>query len=324
MKLSVIVPVYNAAKYIGCCLGDLLMQTIWENNEDNMEIIVVNDASTDESDEIIEKISAQNPKKIKHIVLNENHGPGGARNYGMQEATGDYIGFMDSDDRIDCHMYEKLLDMAEKSGNPDFVDCGIWNEAEKSTGCYSAVVPTGVLDDEKRSRLLLSVGYIWSRIYRRDFLVKGKILFRENAVMEDQDFLSEVIAKTIRMAVIPEVLYIYLDIQGSASKKNAEVEFFHSTIETIQATYNKLSKLGNYHGIQKAVEYNFWQLYLMNLQTIETYLQNEIIDENVAFGMIEILNKLMDRVVSGTVENNEFVLARMDEKSIDEIKKFII
>ena len=308
MKLSVIVPVYNAAKYIGCCLEDLLMQTIWENSEDNMEIIVVNDASTDESDEIIEKISAQNPEKIKYIVLNENHGPGGARNYGMQEATGDYIGFMDSDDRIDCHMYEKLLDMAEKSGNPDFVDCGIWNEAENSTGCYSAVVPTGVLDDEKRSRLLLSVGYIWSRIYRRDFLVKGKILFRENAVMEDQDFLSEVIARSSTIAIVPEILYRYCNIPGSASKKDAEVSFFHSTIETIDATYERLSALPNYEALKAAVEYNIWQLYWMNVQTIDLYYENEIIDKHTKDRMITRLEEIMKRVVTLLPEENKYLL----------------
>lgn len=308
MKLSVIVPVYNAAGYIEICLKDLLMQTIWEKNEDSMEIIVVNDASTDDGDEIIKRIIQENTKKIKYIALEENNGPGGARNYGIQEARGEYIGFMDSDDRIDCHMYEKMIDMAEKSGDPDFVDCGIWNEAENFKGCYSAGVPAGTLDDKKRSQLLLAVGYIWSRIYRRDFLVKNKIQFRKNAVMEDQDFLSEVIARSSTMAIVSDILYQYNNTPESASKRDAEISFFHSTLETISATYNKLSVLPNYENLRDAVEYNFWQLYWMNIQTINVYYENRIIDEENRRNMIHLLNKMMGKVIRDDLPEKMYIV----------------
>ena len=308
MKLSVIVPVYNSADYIESCLEDLLTQTIWKKSKDNMEIIVVNDASTDKGGEIIERFIAENPKKIKSIILKKNHGPGGARNYGLQEACGDYIGFMDSDDRINRHMYEKLIEMAENSDNPDFVDCGIRNEADGYTGCYSAIIPTGVLNDGKRSQLLLAVGYIWSRIYKRDFLIQKKIRFRENAVMEDQDFLSEVIARSSSMAVVPKILYCYSNTKDSASKKDAEISFFHSTIETINATYRRLSVLPNYENLRAAVEYNFWQLYLMNIQTIEAYYENGIIDERNRNNMLSLINRLMDKVMKTDPLNNEYIV----------------
>ena len=308
MKLSVIVPVYNAANYIESCLEDLLSQTIWEKNEDSMEIIVINDASTDKSNDVIEQIVSENTAKIKYIVLKKNHGPGGARNYGIREACGKYIGFMDSDDRVDCCMYEKLVNMAEQSGDPDFVDCGIWNEADHSTVCYSEIVPTGMLDDEKRSQLLLTVGYIWSRIYKKNFLVKDKIQFRENVVMEDQDFLSEVIAKAKSLATVPEILYRYNNTSDSASKRNAEISFFHSTIETINATYNKLSVLPNYENLRAAVEYNFWQLYRMNIQTINIYYENKIINEENKNNMIQLINRLMGKVINIDPLDNKYVV----------------
>lgn len=325
MKLSVIMPIYNAADYLKDSIHDLLNQSCWQNKDNVMEIILVNDASSDNSLEIIEKIRKNSVHEIRLINLDENYGPGGARNAGIDAADGDYIGFMDADDRIDVNMYEKLLSVAIAENYVDYVDSGVWSESDGTCRCYSfPALDNSELNDELRSRLLLDVGYIWSRIYRREFLLSEKIRFREHVVMEDHDFLCEVIAKAKRIAVIPEVLYRYLDIPGSASKKNAEVEFFHSTIETIQASYNKLSKIDNYQGIHSALEYNFWQLYLMNVQTIDAYVQNEIIDENVAIDMLKILKNLMNRVVSGKVENNSYALERMDRLSIEEINKHIV
>ena len=181
----------------------------------------------------------------------------------------------------------------------------------------------GILDDQKKSQLLLAAGYIWSRIYRREFLIHNGIRFREHAVMEDQDFLSEVIARAQSMAVVPEILYRYSDIPGSASKKDAEVEFFHSTIETIQATYAKLSVLDNYKGIQMAVEYNFWQLYLMNVQTIEAYYEAGIIDSNMRAEMQTIIRKMMAKTIEIRAENNQFVVKKIQLEDIDLIKRIM-
>ena len=321
MELSVIIPIYNVVPFLKNAVGDLVNQTFLQNRNDTMEIILVNDASTDSSLKLAEDLRKQNKSLIRIIDLPENHGPGGARNYGVAAAKGDYIGFMDADDRIDSGMYEKLMKAVLESGWKDYADCGVFNEADQTARCYSAVTEPGILDDQKKSQLLLAAGYIWSRIYRREFLIHNGIRFREHAVMEDQDFLSEVIARAQSMAVVPEILYRYSDIPGSASKKDAEVEFFHSTIETIQATYAKLSVLDNYKGIQMAVEYNFWQLYLMNVQTIEAFLQSKIIDNDVAGQMLGILQNVMDRSTEIDIEDNQYVMANLTQESLSQMIK---
>ena len=109
-KISVIVPVYNVQKYIDNCLKSLVTQTIKD-----IEIIIVNDGSKDNSEKIIEK-----------YVEKENGGLSSARNYGLEYATGEYIAFLDSDDYVDCKMYEEMYNLAKKE-NADMVECDfIW------------------------------------------------------------------------------------------------------------------------------------------------------------------------------------------------------
>ena len=106
VKVSVIVPAYNVEGYINDCLESLVNQTLKE-----IEIIVVNDGSTDRTSEIISKFSAKDSRM--KIINQENQGLSAARNNGMQQATGEYIGFVDSDDYIDLDFYEKLYEAAK-------------------------------------------------------------------------------------------------------------------------------------------------------------------------------------------------------------------
>ena len=102
-KVSIIVPVYGVEKYIDKCLDSLVKQSLKE-----IEVIVVNDGTKDNSQKIIDKYVKKYPDKIKSFIK-ENGGQGSARNYGLEKASGEYIGYVDSDDFIDSHMYEKML-----------------------------------------------------------------------------------------------------------------------------------------------------------------------------------------------------------------------
>ena len=117
MKVSVIVPVYNVEKYLDKCLDSLANQTLKD-----LEIIIVNDGSPDNSEDIIKKYT----KKYKNFKYykKENGGLSSARNYGIKYASGDYIAFLDSDDYVKSDMYEKMYEKAIK-GNYDLVVCDI-------------------------------------------------------------------------------------------------------------------------------------------------------------------------------------------------------
>lgn len=117
--LSVIVPVYNSAENLETCLLSLVNQTIKD-----IEIIVIDDASTDNSKEIIERF-ANKYKNVKAYYNNKNLGAGRTRNIGLSLATGKYIGFVDSDDYVNSTMYEYMLDEAVKEGFSDMVITGL-------------------------------------------------------------------------------------------------------------------------------------------------------------------------------------------------------
>ena len=117
-KVSVIVPVYNVENYIEKCIDSLLGQTL-----EDIEIIIVNDGSTDNSKDKIMPYIENFPNKIKYLEK-QNGGLSSARNYGMPSATGEYIAFLDSDDYVEYDMYEKLYNKA-KSEDFDVTVCNV-------------------------------------------------------------------------------------------------------------------------------------------------------------------------------------------------------
>ena len=122
-KVSVIVPVYGVEKYISKCLNSLVNQTL-----NDIEIIVVNDGTKDNSQKIIDEYVKKYPDKVKSFIK-ENGGQGSARNYGLKQATGEYIGYVDSDDYVELDMYEKLYNKAIND-NLDIAICGNYNVSE--------------------------------------------------------------------------------------------------------------------------------------------------------------------------------------------------
>ena len=124
-KVSVIVPCYNVEKYIRKCAETLVNQTL-----DDIEIIFVNDGSTDGTDEIIKEYKKNYPKKVVHLEK-ENGGLSDARNFALPFAKGEYIAFVDSDDYVELNMYQEMYDIAKKE-NSDMVECNfIWEYPNK-------------------------------------------------------------------------------------------------------------------------------------------------------------------------------------------------
>ncbi len=119
-KISVIIPAYNSEKYIERCLNSIINQSYR-----NIEIIVVDDCSTDTTSYIIQKFCKLD-NRIRHIKLPANKGVGYARNIGIKNATGEYLGFVDSDDWIDSNMYSNLIEACQ-TNNTDIALCSIVN-----------------------------------------------------------------------------------------------------------------------------------------------------------------------------------------------------
>lgn len=213
-KLSIIVPVYGVEKYIDKCLDSLVKQSLKE-----IEIIVVNDGTKDNSQKIIDKYVKKYPDKIKSYIK-ENGGQGSARNYGLKKATGEYIGYVDSDDFVEKDMYKKLYDKA-KENNYDIVVCGNYNVSEDyQNKNIDAFINNYNTDLEN---IFFGKMAVWNKIYKRDILIKNKLEFKEKVWYEDLAFTLKAIMNSNTFAFIDEPLYDYLIREGS-TMNNSNVQ----------------------------------------------------------------------------------------------------
>lgn len=218
-KLSIIVPVYGVEKYIDKCLNSLVKQSLKE-----IEIIVVNDGTKDNSQKIIDKYVKKYPDKIKSYIK-ENGGQGSARNYGLKKATGEYIGYVDSDDFVEKDMYKKLYNKA-KENNYDIVVCGNYNVSEDyQNKNIDAFINNYNTDLEN---IFFGKMAVWNKIYKRDILIKNKLEFKEKVWYEDLAFTLKAIMNSNTFAFIDEPLYDYLIREGSTMnnsnvKRNLEI-----------------------------------------------------------------------------------------------------
>lgn len=203
-KVSVIVPVYNAQKYIERCLHYLLMQTL-----ENIEIIVVNDGSTDNSMVAVKKL-AEIDNRIK-IFEQDNKLQGAARNKGMELATGEYIGFCDADDYIDYAYYEELYDAAKKND----ADIALAENVRVSETKYKPRL--NITKEEIFTDIISKFNACNQRknecptnkIYRKEYLKNNNILFPEGVYCEDKLFSVQSVYYANKIVTVPNVHYFY-------------------------------------------------------------------------------------------------------------------
>lgn len=217
-KISVIVPVYNVEDYLERCLHSLVNQTI-----DDIEIILINDGSLDNSQAIIDRFKKRFPDKIVSIEI-ENSGVAHARNIGLQRATGEYVGFVDSDDYIDLTMYEEMYQKAKKD-TADIVASGytrLWTASSKDyqlgeTEFYGKSLK------ESPQILVSGVPYIWNKIFKKQMIDKNRISFNEFGIFEDLLFSYQCYCYANRISKCDKALYYYrVRREGSATHRFSE------------------------------------------------------------------------------------------------------
>ena len=200
VKVSVIVPVYNTKQYLKKCLDSLLEQTM-----SDIEIIVINDGSTENIDVIIENY---NNKKIKYIKK-ENEGIGKTRNLGINIAKGQYIMFVDSDDYVDKN-YVKSLYEAVHNNNSDVGVCDFYKlENSKLELNHLPTFATSSLAENSEMIFNVYTG-VWNKIFKKSILVNNNITFVEDLKYEDTPFVIKAINSAKSVTKIDEPLYIYI------------------------------------------------------------------------------------------------------------------
>lgn len=195
-KVSILVPIYNVANYLRQCLQSLHEQTLKE-----IEIICINDGSTDNSLEIIKEFMEEDPRFV--LIDKKNSGYGDSMNQGMEKARGEYIGIVESDDWIEKNAFAELYEMA-KVNNADVVRANYYmDKADKSD--KARLIPihetNRVLNPRQHCWLFLQSAAIWASIYRREFLKEKKITFlaTPGASYQDTGFAFKVWASAERV-----------------------------------------------------------------------------------------------------------------------------
>ena len=211
--VSIIVPVYNVKDYLSRCMDSLISQTLQD-----LEIIVIDDGSTDGSSSILDSYSIKDDRvKVIHI---ENGGVARARNIGLDNAKGEFIGFVDSDDFVESQMFEILLKVALETES-DFVQCKFDIVGDNST-VYSSFnnKETTVIDNQKKIVELffddIIDASVWNKLYNRSALSQMRFPI-DWAFAEDFSLNVQVALKCRRIALINDVLYHYYSRGNSVS-----------------------------------------------------------------------------------------------------------
>jgi len=261
VKISVIIPVYNGEKYLKECLNSVVEQTL-----DGIEIICVNDGSTDSTKEILEEY-ALNYKNIK-VINQKNSGVIGARITGLKHSAGKYIGWVDADDFIEKTMYEKLYNEIEKD-NSDIAICN-YNfypkEVVNKEKWYKDY--KGKVDWKFISRNTVQ----WNKIVRKELLddINAVDLFKEVG----EECYSFVLIAASKIVTISEPLYNYRVGHSSLSSNFKNIKWYINTVERWDKTVRYVEN-DNKLGSDWIEFYNYMRLYYYLVLLIVTCVNND-------------------------------------------------
>lgn len=236
IKVSVIIPVYNTSMYLDKCLTSLINQSLKE-----IEIICVNDGSTDNSLEILKNFS--NKDNRIRIINQENQGQSVARNVGIKEANGQYVGFIDSDDWADEKMFERLYDKAKCLGS-DVSMCSVkvfdektgestTNDPYMTLSLFPKVFADKTFNYKDCLDFLFRICVTpWNKIYKKSWIQENKIKFQEGINFEDMIFSVETLIKADKISLVNEPLVVYRKASqtsysvGNYSQDYKKMDFF--------------------------------------------------------------------------------------------------
>lgn len=206
-KISIIVPVYNVERYLSECLNSILKQTF-----NNLEIICINDGSTDNSAAILAEF-ANKDKRIT-IIQTNNGGVSRARNLGLDIATGDYIGFIDSDDYALPEMYQQMVDLLERN-EADVSICSFVNIRNQYQGSDMVMSPKQAIYNMNEGTFFM--GHLHNKLYKKE-LWKDVRLNQDIAICEDLLVNHYIFAKAGRIVFQNLPLYYYRPNENSACR----------------------------------------------------------------------------------------------------------
>ena len=251
-KISVIVPIYNAEKFIDRC-----MKSIYEQTFTDYEIILVNDGSVDRSDELCRKYQ-EHDDRITYIKK-ENEGAGSARNRGIEAARGEYLAFPDVDDWFEPEMYKELYDLAE-SGDYDIVFSGANYYSQDGGGEleYSSTVNCDAVSYTTQEQCRDNVMTFfptstifdvpWNKLYRRSVAIDNGVRFSNTRRCQDAMFNIDFYNYIKSAASVSKAYYNYIQNTAESVQRKFPKNYIDINIAYFDDLTSKLESWGMYHG----------------------------------------------------------------------------
>ena len=258
-RISVVVPVYNVEQYLEKCVNSIINQTY-----KNLEIILVDDGATDNSGEMCDEL-AKLDDRIS-VYHKENGGLSDARNYGVERATGEYIGFVDSDDYIDAEMYEKLYEAIKKE-DADVAECNLKiiypNRVELFTeqNYYKVCTKWEYLEEYLTIKKVF--GSVWTKLIKSD--VAKKLVFPKGKLYEDTYYAYDLINVANSFVLIDSPSYNYLMRENSITNAKFNPRIF-DLIEIVEKFHKMTYK--NYPSLKEAADCRKMYAYFSVLNSI--------------------------------------------------------
>ena len=250
--LSIIVPLYNAEKFIDKCMSSILAQTFTD-----YEVILVNDGSTDRSGELCRRYQSANDRVI--YIEKENGGAGSARNLGRGSARGEYLAFPDVDDRFSPDMYRELYDLA-KSGNYDVVFSGVnyYKQSEGGEPVYSRTdnIKAAALHTQRECRENIMTFFPtttifdvpWNKLYKRSVAAEHNVRFSDTRRCQDAMFNLDFFNHINSAASTDKAYYNYLENTAEDVQRKFPKDYINIVIRYYTHLINTLTGWGVYGG----------------------------------------------------------------------------
>lgn len=273
--ISIVVPVYNVEKYLEKCVKSILNQTY-----KNLEIILVDDGSTDNSGNMCDEL-AKLDDRIK-VYHKENGGLSDARNYGVERATGAYIGFVDSDDYIEKEMYEKLYEAIKKE-NADVAECNLKIVYPHGTELFTQEKYYKVCNKEEYLEEYLKIekifGSVWTKLLRRD--IASKLLFPKGKLYEDTYYSNDLINIAEKYVIMDKPYYNYLMRNDSITNSKFKPKIL-DLIDIVNIIHKKVYR--DYPNLKEAADCRQMYAYFSVLNSM---LMEDNFKENKYYTQIE-------------------------------------
>lgn len=296
-KVSVIVPVYNVEKYLDKCLNSLVNQTL-----EDIEVIIINDSTPDNSQQIINKYVKRYPNKVKSFIKS-NGGIADTRNFGLIHATGEYIGFIDGDDYADLSMFEKLYYEAKKN-DAQVVSCNFyWKYPEKLVCAKDGPFLNNL------EYMVNGVAVLWNKIYKKEWLDQLDFRFIENLRYEDTSFLIKCAPYLSITGYVNEPLVYYVQHQNSITyTQNYKVG---DMLKVFNDIFDFYQKHGLYDTYRSELEYLTLKYFLGSSFLRTAQIQDKAVKKNILREGWDLLNTRFPNW-----RKNQYLLSRNDKKHL--------